>query len=71
MAEFQCPFLGVKQTLTARASMSAFDPQRTSAINSYCSSKASFTPKRIGSKTSASRMRQRDFFAGAGGAAVA
>jgi hypothetical protein len=30
--------------------MSAYDPKRTSANNSCCSSEASFTPKRIGSK---------------------
>ena len=29
MAEFQCPLLGVKQTLITRAVMSAFDPKRT------------------------------------------
>jgi hypothetical protein len=29
VAEFQCPVLGVKRTLTGRAPMSAFDPKRT------------------------------------------
>jgi putative tryptophan/tyrosine transport system substrate-binding protein len=35
-AEFQCPLLGVKRTSNGRASMSAYDPKRTSAHVTCC-----------------------------------
>jgi len=38
--EFQCLLLGVKRTLTGRASMSAFDPKRTFVVRDYKATQA-------------------------------
>src|SRR6516165_1313342 len=67
----ECPLSGVKRTSGGRASMSAFDPKRTSAARICCDAQCSPQHGRVRSSAGGQPVRRRDFISLLGTTAAA